>query len=96
MEVPCKGICHKRIMPCKIQWVHQDQGPEIMALWLQDMYIWLGFSPEAAKLLIREQGLDSPERLRDLTNKNIDDICYIMRKPGDKNYDRTSDRRQKV
>ena len=21
-----------------------------MALWLQDMYLWLGFSPEAAKL----------------------------------------------
>ena len=34
-----------------------------MALWQQDIYIWLGFSPEAAKFLVREQGLDSPESL---------------------------------
>ena len=46
-----------------ILWMHRAQGPEIMASWLQDMYIKLEFSPEAAMLLIREQGLDSPERL---------------------------------
>ena len=56
-----------------------------MALWHQDMYIWLGFSHAAAKLLIREQGLDSPDRLRVLTDKNFDDICNVMRKPGGKN-----------
>ena len=39
----------------------------------QDMYVWLGLSPKAAKLLVREQGLDSPEMLRVLT-KNVDDI----------------------
>ena len=44
-----------------IPFVHAAQGPEIMASWLQDMYLWLEFSPEAAKLLIREQGLDSPD-----------------------------------
>ena len=55
-----------------------------MALWLKDMYIQLGFTPKAAKLLLREQGLDSPERLRVLT-KNVDDICNVMINPGCKN-----------
>ena len=63
-----------------------------MASWLQDMYVQLGFSPEAAKLLVREQGLDSPERLRVLTNKNVDDVCNVMRKPGGKNADGMPDR----
>ena len=52
---------------------------------LQDLYILLGFSPKAAKLLIREYELDSHERLRVLTNTNVDDICNVMRKPGGKN-----------
>ena len=52
-----------------------------MALKLQNMYIRLGFSPKAAKLLIKEQGLDNPDRLRILTDKNADDIFNVMRKP---------------
>ena len=60
------------------------------------MYVWLGFSPKAAKLLVREQGLDSPEGLRVLTNKNNDDICNVMRKSGGKNADGTPDKGQKV
>ena len=51
-----------------------------MALWLQDMY-----GPKAAKLLIREQGLDSPERLQVLTDKNVADIYNVVRKLGGKN-----------
>ena len=43
---------------CIIKQVHRNQGPEIIALQLQDMYLQFGFSPEAARLLIREQGLD--------------------------------------
>ena len=43
-----------------------------MASTLQDMYTQLGFSPKDAKLLIREQGLDSPDRLRALTDKNVE------------------------
>ena len=54
-------------------------------MWLQNMYIHLGFSPKAAKLLFREQGLDSPEMLRVLKNKNVNEICNVMRKPGGKN-----------
>ena len=50
-----------------------------MALWLKDMYIRLEFNPEAAKLLIIEEGLDSRERLKVLTDKNVDDICNVMR-----------------
>ena len=56
-----------------------------MASWRQDMYLCLGFSPEAAKLLIREKELDSPKRLRVLMDKNVDDICNVVRKPGSKN-----------
>ena len=67
-----------------------------MAFWLQDMYIWLGLSPKAAKLLIRKQGLNSPERLRVLTDKNVDGICIVMRKPGGKNTNGMPDRGQQV
>ena len=67
-----------------------------MASKIQDMYIRLGFRPEAAKLLIREQGLDSPDRLRVLTDENVDDICNVVRKPGGKNADRMPDRGQQV
>ena len=56
-----------------------------MTTWLQDMYLWLRFSSEKARLLIREQGLDSSERLRVLTDKNVDDICDVVKKPGGKN-----------
>ena len=56
-----------------------------MASWHQNMHLQLGFSPKAAKLLIREQGLDSSERLRVLTDKNVDDICSVVRKPDGKN-----------
>ena len=68
------------------------RGPEIMVLWLQDMYLRLGFSSEAARLLIREQGLDSPERLRVPTNENVDGICNVMRKPCGKSADGTPNR----
>ena len=67
-----------------------------MASWLQDMYIWLGFSPKEAKLLVREQRLDSPERLRIVTDKNVDDICNVMRKPSSKNANGMPDRGQQV
>ena len=76
----------------KIKQVHWAQRPEIMASWLHDMYHWLGFSPKEANLLIKEQELDSPERLTVITNKNVNKICTVMRKPGSKNADRTSDR----
>ena len=56
------------------------------------MYIWLGFSPKAAKLIVREQGLDSGV----LINKNVDDICNVMRKPCGKNADGMHDRGQQI
>ena len=64
MEITCQGTLHQRSVNCKvvgaIEHVHKAQGPEIMALWLQDMYLQLRLSPKAAKLLIREQGLNIP------------------------------------
>ena len=70
--------------------------PEMMASWLQDMYLWPRFSSKAARLLIREQGLDSPERLSVHTDKNVDDICNVLKKQGGKNANRTPDRGQQV
>ena len=79
-----------------ILWVHGAQGPKITASNFQNMYVWLGFSLKAARLLVREQGLDNPHRLRVFTNKNDDDICNVVRKPGGKNADGTQDRGQQV
>ena len=67
-----------------------------MALRLQDMYLRFRFSPEAALLLIREQGLDSPERLIIITDKNVNDIHNDVRKPGGKNADGMPNRGQHV
>ena len=67
-----------------------------MALWLQHMSVQLGFSFEAARLHVKEQGLDSFERMRVLTDKNVGDICNVMRTPGCKNADRTPDRGQQL
>ena len=67
-----------------------------MALKLQDMYPRFGFSPKTTKLLVRDQGLDSPDRLRVLTDKNVNDICNVMRKPGSKNANGMPDRGQQV
>ena len=60
------------------------------------MYVWLGFSPKAAKLLIRKMGLDNSNRLRVLMDKNYDNICNVMRKPGGKNANGTPNRGQQV
>ena len=54
------------------------------------------FSPKAAKLLVREQGLNSPERLQVFIDKNVDDICNVMRKPCGKNANGMPERGQQV
>ena len=77
-----------------VAWIwhlHASQGSEIMSLWLQVMYLWLRFSPEASYLLFREQGPDSPDQLHVLTDKNVDDICNIMRKQDGRNTNRMPD-----
>ena len=66
-----------------------------MRFWLCD-YLLLRFCSEAARLLIREQGLDSSERFRVCTDENVDDICNVMRKPSGKNANGTPDRWQQV
>ena len=60
------------------------------------MCLWFGFGPKEARLLHREQGLDSPERLRVLTNKNVSDICNVVRKLDSKNSNRLPDRGKQV
>ena len=44
----------------------------------------------------QEQCLYSPDRMHALTNKNINDICNVIRKSCDKNADRMPDRGQQV
>ena len=72
------------------------QGLEIIASWLQSIYLHLEFSSKATRLLIREHRLDSLERLRVLTEKNLNDICNVGRKTGGKNVNVTPDRGQQV
>ena len=67
-----------------------------MTSWLHDMYLWLGFSPKAAKFLFREQGLDSHERLRLLTDKNVSDVCNVVKTQDGKNANEISKREQQV
>ena len=99
MELPWARILLQRMMNCKvaarIKKVHWAWWPEIMAPWLQDMYLLLRFSPETTRLFIREQQLGSSEWHKVLTDKNVDDICNIMRKPGSNNAG-MSDRVQQV
>ena len=63
-----------------------------MALWLLDTYLQLGFRPKAAWLLISKQGLDNSDWLQALMDKNVHDICNVMRKPGGKNVNLMPDR----
>ena len=67
-----------------------------MALWFQDMYLQVRYSSEGSLLLIREQGLDSCERLRVLTHNNFVEICNFFRMTGDENANRTPNRGQQV
>ena len=58
IKIPHDGTLCQRKMPweqnMEILQVHRKWGPEIIALKLQGMHIWLGFSPEASKLPVRE------------------------------------------
>ena len=86
IELPQDSTLHQRTMYCKvaerISWVHWQQGPKIVASWLQDMCLQLRFSSESARLLVEEQQIDSPD-------KNVNYICNVMRKPGGKNANGT-------
>ena len=66
-----------------------------MASWLQDMYVKLGFSPKAAKLLVRNRTRQS-RRLQVFTDKNVDNICNVVRKLGGKNANGVPNRGQQV
>ena len=100
MELPQhRTLCQRTIsskVADRIEWLHWAKGHEIMFSLLQDMYLQLKFTSEAARLLVRQQGLDNIERLRVLTDKNVDGICNVMRKPGGKNADRKPNRGQQV
>ena len=45
----------------------------------QGYVLLLGFSLKAARLFVREQGLERPERLRMITDKIVNNICNAIR-----------------
>ena len=100
MELPHQWTMWQRTMKWKvakqIQHAHQAWGPEIMASWLQYMYLELGFSSEAARLLTIEHGLDSHYRPRVLADKNVDNIWNVVRKQGSKICNGMPNREQQV
>ena len=61
------------------------------------IYVHLAWiQSQSSHVACQQEELDSPEMLRVLTDKNVDDICNVMKKPGGKNADGTSDRGQQV
>ena len=54
-----------------------------------EMYKQLEFSPKAANILVKEQGLNSPDRLHVLTDKNVYDICNVFKMSGTMNANGT-------
>ena len=59
-------------------------------------YFWFGFNPEAAWLLIREQGLHCPDRMQVVIDKNVNDICNVVRILDKKNANGNPDRGQQL
>ena len=51
------------------------------------MFLQLRFWHHVTKLLVRIEGLVRQDRLHFHTDKNVDDVFNIIRKPGDKNTD---------
>ena len=94
MELLWDRTLHQRTMNCKVSGYIKNKD---LILWPRGFRICTyGFSLESARLLVREQELDSPERLKVLTDMNVDDICKVMRKPGSKSTNGTPDRGQQV
>ena len=80
----------------QIQHAHTVQETEIMTLLLQEIYVQLGFSLKATRILFHKQILYILDQLSILSDKNVDDICNVMVKPDGKNAVRTPDRRPQV
>ena len=49
---------------------------------MSSMYQRLGFSLEAAGLLVDDQGMDTLEELSILTDEECDSLCKLVRRPG--------------
>ena len=49
---------------------------------LQSAYGLIGFSAEATLVVTNTHGIDSMEEIKILTDKEIDNLCKVMRRPG--------------
>ena len=96
MELPSIGSLEHATMLRghygKIHHVYKKHGSDIMTCKLKAMHVRLGFIHDAARVLVHKQGLDSPDRLRVLSNVSVDDICSIIRKSDGKNANSSPDR----
>ena len=49
---------------------------------MKDVYVGLGFTANAALKMVTQQGIDSLEELRELDDKEVENLCRVLRKPG--------------
>ena len=73
MVLPQDGMYGEHMMHSdlyqRIQCAHVAQGPATMVLWLQEIYVSLGFRPKAGKKPVKEKGLNSPDCLQVCTDE---------------------------
>ena len=50
---------------------------------LQSTYAWIGFSTEAALVITDAQGIDCMEEIDILTDEEINNLCKVIRIPGE-------------
>ena len=62
----------------------------------EDLRLWPHGSRICTYTWIQSQSRDSPDKLRLLTAKKVNDICNVMKKPGSKSAERMLDRGQLV
>ena len=67
-----------------------------MALGLQMLYLQIRCSIKAGGIIFKEQGLLSTGPLQVLTDNNINVICNVTRKLGNKNANATCNREHQV
>ena len=52
---------------------------------IQTMLECMGFTPEAARLVTGDQGIDSVDELRNLDDDKASNLCRVLRRPGGTN-----------
>ena len=56
--------------------------PSTIIIEMEEMFLRLGFSQTVAMKLLDDQGIDSPQTLASLSDKDIATICNMIRRAG--------------